>query len=267
MFDADRECDRDRLANTGDSVRTLPCARPMLATPVIDRSRGVGNRLLAVLEAHDLRRLQPACTRVRLTRGDVLLTPGASCRYAYFQVRGIIELLATTADGETVQVGLVGSDGVVGLPTVLHEGVSPFQLVVPIAGEAYRVPVSTVLAEVRRHARFQQALLQHAHQQVTHMAHAAVCHRFHTVLQRLCVWLLTAADRTSADTLDVTQDLLAQLLGAHRTAVSVAATALQDRGVIRQRHARVQILQRAGLRARACSCYGSVVDLTAPIIR
>jgi CRP-like cAMP-binding protein len=105
-----------------------------------------------------------------------------------------------------------------------------------------------------RDAAVQRLLAGCAQHQLHAMAQASVCHRFHTVQQRLSSWLLAAAHAASTDTLAVTQDLLAQVLGAPRTSVSRAATVLEDHGVIRQQHGRVRILQREGLRVRACAC-------------
>jgi CRP-like cAMP-binding protein len=160
-----------------------------------------------------------------------------------------------SSEGETVQVALVASDGVAGLPTLLHNEVLPYQIVVPVTGAAVRVRVPALLSELQRDAACHARFLAYEHQQMAAMAQAAVCLRFHTVLQRLCRWLLTAADGLQGDTLDVTQDVLAQLLGTPRPVVSAAASALHDRGVIRQRRGRVRILQRTGLCARVCPCY------------
>jgi CRP-like cAMP-binding protein len=223
--------------------------------PVANLSRVGGNRLLSGLSTDDLRRLQTSLERVRVARGQILSMPGQPLRHVYFPLRGVIALVAMTSDGEMLQVASVGPEGVVGVPTVLHEDVLPYQVVVPVAGEAIRIPVATLLHELQRAPAFQQALLAYAHQQVTSMAQAAVCQRFHTVLQRLALWLLTAADGVGADTLDITQELIARLLGAPRSAVSWAATQLQDRGIVRLRHGRVQILKRVRLQTTSCTCY------------
>jgi CRP-like cAMP-binding protein len=167
----------------------------------------------------------------------------------------VIALVAITAEGESVQVATVGSDGVLGLPAVLHDDVLPYQAVAPVTLEAVRVRLPVLIAEVRSNTAFQGRLLAYAHQQIATMTRVAACHRFHTTLQRLCVWLLTVSDSLHSETVEVTQDLLAQFLGTTRTGISLAATSLSDDGVIRQRWGRVQIVRRMGLSARACDCY------------
>ena len=219
------------------------------------RSLAPRNALLASLSDDAFRRVRATVERVHLTRGQLLATPGVRMSYAYFPLRGVVALVAMTSEGESVQVAMVGPEGVVGLPTVLHEDVMPYQAVAPVALDVVRIRLSSLLTEVRGNAAFHARLLAYAHQQMTAMTHAAVCHRFHTTLQRLCLWLLTVSDGLQAQTVDVTQELLAQLLGTTRTGVSEAASLLDDAGVIRQRRGRVRILQRAGLCARVCDCY------------
>jgi CRP-like cAMP-binding protein len=223
--------------------------------PASLRSLAARNTLLASLSGDALRRWQSAIEHVRVTRGQILAAPGVRLPYAYFPLRGVVALVAMTTDGGSVQVGTVGSDGVLGLPTVLHDDVLPYQAVAPVTLDAVRLRLPVLIAEARSNTAFQARLLAYAHQQVTAMTRAAACHRFHTTLQRLCLWLLTVSDSLHSDTLEVTQDLLAQFLGTTRTGISLAATTLSDDGVIRQRWGRVQIVRRMGLSARACDCY------------
>ena len=223
--------------------------------PASLRSLAARNALLASLSGDALRRWQSAVEHVRVTRGQILAAPGVRLPFAYFPLRGVVALVAMTAEGESVQVAMVGPDGVLGLPTVLHDDVLPYQAVAPVTLEAVRVRLPMLMAEVRSNAAFQTRLLAHAHQQMAAMTRAAVCHRFHTTLQRLCLWLLTASDALHSETVEVTQDLLAQVLGTTRTGISLAATTLTDHGVIRQRWGRVQIVRRTALSARACDCY------------
>lgn len=228
---------------------------PAMPGPASLRSLAARNALLASLPGDALRRWQSAIEHVRVTRGQILAAPGVRLRYAYFPLRGVVALVAMTSEGEGVQVGTVGTDGVLGLPTVLHDDVLPYQAVAPVTLEAVRVRLPALMAEVRSNAAFQTRLFAHAHQQMAAMTRAAACHRFHTTLQRLCVWLLAASDGLQSQTVEVTQDLLAQFLGTTRTGISLAATTLTDEGVIRQRWGRVQIVRRTALSARACDCY------------
>jgi CRP-like cAMP-binding protein len=235
--------------------------------PASLRSLAARNALLASLSSDALRRWQSVVEHVRVTRGQILAAPDMRLPYAYFPLHGVAALVAMTAEGESVQVAMVGPQGVVGLPTVLHEDVLPYQVVAPVTLEAVRVRLPALMAEVRSNGAFQVRLLAYAHRQMTAMTRAAVCLRYHTTLQRLCLWLLTASDGLQADTVDVTHDLLAQLLGTTRPGVSLAAIALADRGVIRQRRGRMRILQRTGLTARVCACYDAPVTRPVPRAR
>ena len=223
--------------------------------PASLRSLAARNAVLASLPGDALRRWQSAIEHVRVTRGQILAAPGLRLPFAYFPLRGVVALVAMTAEGESVQVGTVGSDGVLGLPTVLHDDVLPYQAVAAVTLDAVRLRLPAVLAEVRSNTALQARLFAYAHQQVIAMTRAAACHRFHTTLQRFSLWLLTASDSLQSQTVEVTQDLLAQFLGTTRTGISLAATTLSDDGVIRQRWGRVQIVRRMGLSARACDCY------------
>jgi len=219
------------------------------------RSLAARNTLLASLSSDAVRRLHAGIERVQVKAGQILCTPGMRMPYAYFPVRGVIALVAITAHGNTVQVAMVGPTGMVGPPTVLHDDVLPYQAVAPVTLEAIRVPVSALVAELRTNPALQSRLLGHAHRHVTAMTRAAACYRFHTGVQRLCWWLLTASDGLQSDTVDVTHDLLAQLLGTTRTVISAAASVLDEDGLIRQRRGRVHILRRPQLCARVCDCY------------
>jgi CRP-like cAMP-binding protein len=232
--------------------------------PASARSLATRNALLASLSGETLRRWESALEPVRVMRGQILARPDARIPYAYFPLRGVVALVAVTAEGESVQVALVGPDGVVGLPTVLSDEGLPYQVVAPVTLDAVRVRLPTLLAEVRSNAAFQTCLLAYAHRQMTAMTRAAACLRYHTTRQRLCLWLLTASDGLRADTVDITHDHLAQLLGTTRPGVSLAACVLADQGVIRQRRGRIRILQRAGLRAQVCECYEAPAPRPAP---
>ena len=235
-----------------------------VATHAAGRSVAAVNRLLETLPAPVRRSWHPSLERVRLTRGHLLAAPGADVQYAYFPVRGVLVLLATGPDGETVQVGMVGPDGLVGTSILLRDTTWPYAVVAPVPGDAYRLRMSTLLSACERDGAVQRLLLGCAQHQLREMAQASLCHRFHPVLQRLSGWLLAAADLVGSDMLDVTQHLLAQVLGTQRSAVSAAVQVLQDRRVLRQRHGRLQILHRSGVRACACACLVPLRHVSAP---
>jgi CRP-like cAMP-binding protein len=160
-----------------------------------------------------------------------------------------------TRDGETVEVAMVGKEGVAGLPPSSAHAVAPHTAVVVMAGEACRLPVDAWQTECERSASLQRALVQYWQLIMIEMAQGSACHRFHNARQRLARWLLSASDRTQSSRIEMTQEHLAQALGLQRTCVTVASVALQDAGGIRSRHGRITILDRRRIEAMACECY------------
>jgi CRP-like cAMP-binding protein len=150
---------------------------------------------------------------------------------------------------------MTGNDGLVGLPIILHVDLASHDSVVQIAGDAFRVPADILRAEFRRHAPLHVALLQYTHAFLAQLSQSVVCHRFHAVLQRLSRWLLVAQDRAESETLLLTHESIAHVLGIPRNRVTAAAVALQDAGVIRYRHGKIGIVNRRRLEAEACECY------------
>jgi CRP-like cAMP-binding protein len=223
---------------------------------------------LAVLTETDRRRLAGFAELTLLRRGTVLYEIGDELRYAYFPVNGMISLHAMTPDGTLVQVAAVERDGLIGVPTLIDDGITPYRTTVLLSCEAFRMNATSLSHEFKKNAVFQAAILRFAHRQATQIADAAVCHYFHTIAQRLCRWLLVCADCARSETIELTQDSLAQMLGVPRQSISRAATKLQDQSLIQQRHGRVRLLNRPGLAECACACYASARNVTAsPVLK
>ena len=212
------------------------------------------NRLLATLTSAERRRLLPLLQPVRLHRGTVVYQIGDEMGHAYFPVTGLVSLVGVTENGGLLQVATVDADGFVGVPLLLYERVTPHQAVVHVACDAYRMRATALLEECQRNPVLHRAALRVTHDHLTQIAQSSLCHRFHTVLQRFSRWLLVYARSLRTDTVELTQDRLAQMLGCPRSTVSIAAVLLQEKGYIRLRHGRIRILDRAGLRAAACEC-------------
>jgi CRP-like cAMP-binding protein len=157
-----------------------------------------------------------------------------------------------TEDGETVEVAMVGREGVVGLPGA---ATSPYAVVVALPGEALRLRAETLQNECQRDLALQRILTQYWLALMADIAQGSVCHRFHSARQRLARWLLSASDRTASPRIDMTQERLGQALGLQRTGVTVASVALQDTGAIKSRHGRITIVDRHRLETLACECY------------
>ncbi|HKU75202.1 MAG TPA: Crp/Fnr family transcriptional regulator [Pyrinomonadaceae bacterium] len=219
------------------------------------RETQLSNRLLLALPRPEHERLLPYFELVRLTPGKILYDVGDTVRHAYFPRGGMISLLSITQDGRTVEVGMVGNEGMIGLPTVLRCNVVPYQVMVQFAGNALRISANALKAQMSRNTQLQEILLCYTHALLIQIAQSAACNRFHTVEGRLCRWLLISHDRLTTDTLPLTQEFLSHMLGVPRTSVTAVARLLQEQGLIRYRRGKIIILNRAGLEIHSCECY------------
>lgn len=213
------------------------------------------NRILSRLPRADYERLRAHLEPVRLPRGRALFEAGDTVPYVYFLMAGMASLIAVTADDETVQVAMVGAEGVVGVAALLGINVMPYRVVLQLPATALRVDAVSLGAEFRRGGRLHDLLLRYLHTLITQVTQSAVCNRHHTIEERLCRWLLISRDRARSDLLALTQESLAHMLGVQRTGVTAAAAALQQDGLIAYRHGKIRLLDRRGLEARSCECY------------
>lgn len=217
------------------------------------------NRLLAALPRAEYERIVPHLERVELPQGKVLFEAGDHIRHAHFPVRGVVSLLSMTEEGETVEIAMAGSEGMVGVPLVLRVGVSPYRCLVQISGAGLRMRADVLRAEFNRSEHFQDLMLRYTHALLAQISQSAICNRFHTVEARFCRWLLVILDRVHSDTFYLTQEFISHMLGTPRTVVTVAANKLQDAGLIRYRRGKITILDQRGLEEAACECYEVVI--------
>jgi len=222
------------------------------------------NRLLAALPADEYERLRPGLEPVHLPQGKTIYEAGDGMRHAYFLRGGTASMLSITEDGETIEVAMVGSEGVIGVPIILGVSVTPYRVVAQAPVAASRVAADVLRREFNRGGRLQELLLKYTHALITQISQSAVCNRFHTVEQRLSRWLLVASDRVRSDDFQLTQEFISHMLGVPRTTVTVIAGAFQKAGLIRHSRGRVQLLDRPGLEATACACYRVVRDQVSP---
>jgi len=216
------------------------------------------NRLLAALTTADLEPLLPHITLTGLALGTVLYESGSEMDDMYFPISGVVSLLYVLADGHSTELAVVGNDGCVGIALVLGGQTTPSRAVVQIAGYAYRVRSSAILAEFRKGGRTARVLLRYIQALITQMVQTAVCNRHHTVEQQLCRWLLLSLDRVPSDTISMTQELISNMLGVRRSGVTEAARKLQAAGVIEYSRGQITVSDRAKLAAHACECYAVV---------
>jgi CRP-like cAMP-binding protein len=213
------------------------------------------NHLLAALPPGEYRRLARRLVAVPLAHGQALFEVDQPIRHAYFLETGLVSLLAPMEDGAQVEVGMVGREGLVGVPLLLGTDTNPFRAVVQIPGAARRLEAEELRAAVKRCPALAELLPRYLGAFLVHLTRSAACNGHHSVEKRCCRWLLTAHDRTCSDEMPLTQEYMAAMLSVRRAGVGQVTSALQRAGLIRYRRGRLTILDRAGLEARACECY------------
>ena len=216
------------------------------------------NRLLAALPQEVRGRLCSALDPVAFALGDVVYDTGARMAHIYFPTSCVVSLIYTMEDGATAEMGLVGNEGAVGIALFMGGETTPNQAVAQVAGGALRMKAQALLEEFRRGGSFQLALLRYTQALITQISQTAVCNRLHPVEKRLCRWLLLTHDRVPSDELLMTQEFIAHMLGVRREGVTAAAHQLHKARLIRYARGHITILDREGLEAVACECYGVV---------
>lgn len=215
----------------------------------------IENRLLAALPTEEYQRLVPHLELVPLKFQQILYEPGEPIAYVYFPHRAIVSLLSTMEDGTTVEVGLVGIDGMVGTAVILGGNTTTTLANVQVPGYAMRMKAEWLKAEFNRGGALQSLLLLYTQALITQVSQIAACNRLHTLEERLARWLLTIQDRLQSDDLPLTQEFISQMLGTRRSGVTVAAGTLQQAAMIRYTRGKITILNRQALEATTCECY------------
>ncbi|HEY6186465.1 MAG TPA: Crp/Fnr family transcriptional regulator [Pyrinomonadaceae bacterium] len=213
------------------------------------------NRILAALPKNEYKRLLPHLKPIKLPQGKILYGAGEVVRHAYFPLGGMISLLSITESGKTIEVSMVGCEGMVGVPVILEFNITPYEIMVQLPCNALRIGAEVLRTEFNQGGILQKLLLLYLHTLLTQVSQSAACNGFHKVEERLCRWLLVSRDRVQSDTLPLTQEFLSHMLGVPRTSVTMIAGNLQRAGLIRYRRGIVHIIDREGLEAASCECY------------
>lgn len=209
--------------------------------------------------------LQP----VSLARGTVIGAARARAEFVYFLESGVVSLVASTSNGQTIEVAIVGPEGVAGIADALGQHPLPYEWVVQMRAEAFKVPTRVVRQHILSCGDLHELLMAYSQHVMHQLTQSAVCNRFHTAVQRLSRWLLLTADRAGTNQLELTHEYMAQMVGAPRSAVSHAASLLRAEGVIDYRRGLLTIRDERLLRQHACDCVDAVKrrDFTTPILQ
>jgi CRP-like cAMP-binding protein len=225
------------------------------------------NRLLKQLAADDLAALQPHLKHVMMVRGTVLHPPARPIEHVYFPLSGMVSLLAVMRNGDLIETGIVGREGVVGA-SIASNGLYAFgQATVQIAGEAWQIKSDAFVKVFKAGERFQLVINRFQSVILLQAQQSAACHALHSVEARLCRWLLQSQDVIESETIPLTQEFLSHMLGVQRNSVSLAATALNERGLIKYSRGNIKILNRDELTKCSCECYEVVHNFVNRIVK
>jgi CRP-like cAMP-binding protein len=229
---------------------------------VPDRPDPRQNNILDALPAEERERLFPHLTLVEMPLGMVLYEAGEALRHIYFPTDSIVSLLYVMKDGASAEIAVVGNEGAIGVSLFMGGETTPSRGIVQSAGSAYRLSGRRLKQEFERHGQLLHVLLRYTQSLITQMAQTAVCNRHHSIDQQLCRWLLLSLDRLPSNRLNMTQELIANMLGVRREGVTGAARKLQDLGVIHYSRGRITVLDRPKLEQLSCECYAVVKQET-----
>jgi CRP-like cAMP-binding protein len=227
----------------------------MPATPVSAPHSPSQNKLLAVLPADVFDRISSRLELIELPLGTVLYESGGHLHYVYFPTTAIVSLLYVLENGSSAEIAVVGNEGILGISLFMGGETTPSRAVVQSAGYGYRLEGSRLKSEFARGGAVMHLLLRYTQALITQMTQTAVCNRHHSVDQQLCRWLLLSLDRLESNSLTMTQELIANMLGVRREGVTEAAGKLQRAGLIKYSRGRIEVLDRPGLEKAVCECY------------
>lgn len=216
------------------------------------------NRILNALSGEEYERLAPHLEYINTNHGQILYQTAQTIDYVYFPDKTMISLVSQMSNGGSVEVGVVGFEGMAGLPCVLGVEKSPHETMVQIQDSAARLPAHLLREEFKRGGVLQDVLLRYTQSLLLMTSQVAACNRVHSVEERLARWLLMSHDRCLCADLPLTHEFLSMMLGVRRAGVTTAALALQAEGFIHYARGHIQILQREGLEDFTCECYAIV---------
>ena len=192
---------------------------------------------------------------IKFEKDEVIYLSEDPIEFVYLPESGLISLLSNTETGSTIEVAMLGKEGVVGLPVILKNRIIPYDVKVRLPTDALRIKAEIFQEEFDKGQVLHEFILRYLNVMITQISQSSICNRFHTIEATLSRWLLTVQDQTNSTTLYLTQQVISQALGVPRTGVTVAAGALQTAGAIRYSRGKIAILDRVQLESHSCECY------------
>lgn len=225
---------------------------------LLETSSEVVNRLIAGLPRKERKRLLDHCEIVDLAFGDILSERDKPFIHLYFPMTAFVSLVATLSGHPPLEMGLIGSEGMLGATVILGINAAPLRAVVQGPGTALRISTSAFASDLSESPALQRTLNRYLYVMMAQLSQTAACNHFHEIEPRLARWLLMTHDRAHADHFHLTHEFLADMLGVRRSGITVAAGALQSKNLIGYTRGEISILNRVGLEAASCECYQAV---------
>ena len=213
------------------------------------------NRLLAALPDEVYQRLRPHLKPVELPQYKILYGAGDYYEYAYFPSHSIVSTVAIMEDGSTTEIGVIGNEGMVGLPIILDTSYTNSTAIVQVGNGGYRIPAQRLQEELNRNGALKTLMMRYVQARIIQLGQTAACNRHHSLKQRFARWLLTVKDNIQKDEFQLTQEFISQMLGVRRTGVTEVAQKFQKADIIRYKRGLIQIVSQERLEACACECY------------
>jgi len=213
------------------------------------------NRILNALPTEEYERLLPDLEPVELFLGQYLYRAEDTIRHVYFPSDAVVSIVATTTEGQSVEIGVIGREGMVGMEILMGSDSTLNDHLVQDASSALRISTAAIREEFKRGGVLHDSLLHFTRLLMTQIGQTALCNRLHTIEERLSRWLLLCRDRAGTNELQLTQEFLATMLGTNRASVTIAAIALQSAGYIKYSRGHITIIDGKGLEDFTCECY------------
>lgn len=213
------------------------------------------NRLLAALPGEDYQRLVPNLKLVEFPQHKILYHAGDNYDYAYFPLTALVSSVAILENGSTAEIGVIGNEGMVGLPIILDTSYSNSAAIVQVGGNGYQISARYLQEELNRHGALKKLLMRYVQARIIQLGQTAACNSYHSIEQRFARWLLTVQDSIQQDEFRLTQEFVSQMLGVRRSGVTEVASKFQKAGIIYYRRGLIRIINNEKLKECACECY------------
>jgi CRP-like cAMP-binding protein len=224
----------------------------------VESRDGYKNLILSALPKSEISRLAPHLLPIDLPSGKTLLDPAQEITHVYFLETGLASVVVAMRDGNMVETGITGNEGLVGIPVLLGTKTMPTRTFMQIAGEGFSIKAQRLNDEYERSGTLRKLVNRYFQAHLVQTGQTAACNRLHDIAERLARWLLMCHDRMEADTFSITHEFLGHMLGTPRSTVTLAAGILNKSGLIEYSRGKVAVRDRKGLERAACECYQTI---------